>query len=391
MADDPLRWILHLDMDAFFASVEQLDDPELKGRPVIIGGAERGVVSTASYEARRFGVRSGTPMFEARRLCPQAVFLKGRMSRYAEKSREIMTLLRDFSPLVEQASVDEAYLDATGLERVFGSTEGMARQLQESVRERSGLTCSVGLAPVKFLAKIASDMRKPAGLTIVSHAEVPAFLKTLPVGKIPGVGPGLRKELDLLGVRMAADVERFPPDFWQRRFGKIGERLYERGLGLDPRPVLPFYEAKSESAENTFARDTSDPEELATWLLRQSERVGKNLRRMGKRGRTVTLKLKYADFTQKSRSRTLDKPTDLTRVIYETALDLLRAKALEKPLRLIGVGVSQFGEKEEQFSLLPDEKEQDLERESALEKALDKAREKFGAKALVRGKLFGKH
>ncbi|MDL2279599.1 DNA polymerase IV [Desulfovibrio sp. OttesenSCG-928-G11] len=388
MATHPLRWILHLDMDAFFASVEQLDAPELRGLPVIIGGAERGVVSTCSYEARSFGVRSAMPMFEARRLCPQAVFLRGRMSRYAEKSREVMELLRDFSPLVQQSSIDEAYLDATGLERIFGSAEDMARKVQQAVLEESGLTCSVGLAPVKFLAKIASDLKKPGGLTIIAHEEVAGFLTRLPIGKIPGVGPSMLRQLELLGVRMAADVTRFPASFWKERLGKAGEVLYRRGQGIDLREVEPYSEAKSESAENTFARDISDPEELATWLLRQSERVGTNLRRMGQKGRTVTLKLKYADFTQKSRSRTLEEATDVTRVIYETALALLREKALEQPLRLIGVGVSQFGAKSVQYSLLPDRRERDLERERALDKALDASRARFGARAVVRGRLF---
>ena len=389
MADTPpLRWILHLDMDAFFASVEQLDNPELVGKPVIIGGAERGVVSTASYEARQFGVHSAMPMFEAKRRCPHAFFLQGRMSRYAEKSREIMAILRDFSPLVEQASVDEAYLDATGLEHVFGSVEAMARQLQKSVQSQSGLTCSVGLAPVKFLAKIASDMRKPAGLTILPHQEVPAFLRSLRVEKIPGVGPGLRKELELLGVRMAADVERFSLEFWERKLGKAGKSVYDRGRGIDPREVTPFTEPKSESAENTFAKDTANLDELAVWLLRQAERVGKNLRRMGKRGRTITLKLKYADFTQKSRSRTLDAPTDVTRVIFETALELLHEKPLERPLRLIGVGVSHFGEKVEQLSLFSTQHDAELKREQALDKVMDTARARFGGEALVRGRIF---
>lgn len=388
MVTQPLRWILHLDMDAFFASVEQLDAPELRGLPVIIGGAERGVVSTCSYEARAFGVRSAMPMFEARRLCPQAVFLRGRMRRYAEKSREVMELLRDFSPLVQQSSIDEAYLDATGLERIFTSAENMARKVQQAVLENSGLSCSVGLAPVKFLAKIASDMQKPGGLTIIAHEEVDGFLTRLPVGKIPGVGPSMLRQLELLGVRMAADVTRFPASFWKERLGKAGELLYRRGQGIDPREVEPHSEAKSESAENTFARDTGDPEELATWLLRQSERVGANLRRMGQKGRTVTLKLKYADFTQKSRSRTLEEATDVTRVIYETALALLREKALEQPLRLIGVGVSQFGEKSAQYTLLPDQRAQELQRERALDRALDASRARFGVRAVMRGRLF---
>jgi DNA polymerase-4 len=388
MQSEPLRWILHLDMDAFYAAVEVLDNPELKGKPVIIGGAERGVVSTASYEARKYGVRSAMPMFQARKLCPHAVFIRGRMERYVEKSREVMALLERFSPLVEKASVDEAYLDATGLERVFGSALNMARELQATIYEHSRLSCSIGLAPVKFLAKIASDMQKPKGLTVLSHAETPAFLERLPVGKIPGVGPRMLKALELLGVRTAGDVQRYPKSFWQERMGKAGEMLFERGHGIDPRAVEPYSEPKSESAENTFAKDISDMEELSVWLLRQAERVGKNLRAGRLAGRTITLKLKYNDFTQKTRSRTLKQPTNLTRTIYDTAMDLLRGQPLERPLRLIGVGVSLFGASEHQLALLPDPEERDIRREAALDATLDALRGKFGSGTVVRGKLF---
>ncbi len=377
-----------MDMDAFFASVEQLDNPDLRGKPVIIGGAERGVVSTASYEARRFGVHSAMPMFEARRRCPHAVFIRGRMKRYQEKSREVMAVAARFSPLVEKASVDEAYLDATGLERIFGTAEHMARCLQSAVLEESGLTCSLGLAPVKFLAKIASDMKKPAGMVVLSHEDVPAFLQTLPVGKIPGVGKRMRESLDLLGVRHAADVLRFPKEFWLQRLGKAGDVLYDRAGGIDPRPVEPFTPPKSESAENTFAEDTKDREKLSGWLLRQSERVGESLRKQRLAGRTITLKIKYTDFSQHTRSRTLKQPTNLTRIIYETALALLDESKVERPLRLIGVGVSHFGEEERQFSLLPDAGEERDRREAAIDATLDRLRGKFGNTAVVRGKLF---
>jgi DNA polymerase-4 len=299
-----------------------------------------------------------------------------------------MTLLERFSPLVEKASVDEAYLDATGLERVFGSALNMARELQAAIYEHSRLTCSIGLAPVKFLAKIASDMQKPNGLTVLSHAEVPAFLERLPVGKIPGVGPRMLKSLELLGIRTAGDVQRYPKSFWQERMGKAGEMLFERGHGIDPRAVEPYTEPKSESAENTFAKDISDLEELSVWLLRQAERVGRSLRAGGLAGRTITLKLKYDDFTQKTRSRTLKQPTNLTRIIYDTAMDLIRERPLERPLRQIGVGVSHFGISEHQLALLPDPEEPDMRREAALDATLDALRGKFGSGTVVRGKLF---
>jgi DNA polymerase-4 len=284
--------------------------------------------------------------------------------------------------------VDEAYLEATGLERIFGSVDALARNLQKEILENAGLTCSIGLAPVKFLAKIASDMRKPAGLTILAHAGVADFLRSLPVGKIPGVGPSMLKNLELLGVRTAADAQRFPREFWKRRLGKAGEMLHDRAHGNDPRPVTPYRAPKSESAENTFARDTGDADVLSAWLLRQAERVGKRLRRQGLAGRTVTLKLKFADFTQTTRSRTLTEPTNLTRILYETALELLREKKTDRPLRLIGLGVSHFSAGEKQLFLLPDPAEEALKREAALDAALDALRDRFGASAVIRGKLF---
>ncbi|MDR0828264.1 MAG: DNA polymerase IV [Desulfovibrio sp.] len=389
MDESPPRWILHLDMDAFYASVEQLDNPDLRGKPVIIGAGARGVVSTASYEARKYGVRSAMPIFEARRLCPKGVFLPGRMRRYVEKSREIMARLQLYSPLVQPASIDEAYLDATGLELVFASAENMARVLQKDIYETCGLSCSIGLAPVKFLAKIASDLQKPAGLTILRHADVPAFLDRLPIGKIPGVGPGMLKKLELMNMRFAGDIQRYPQDFWEKHLGKAGNLLFERACGVDPRSVHGLADPKSESAENTFAADTKDPVLLSAWLLRQAERVGKSLRRQGLSGRTVTLKIKYADFTQSSKSRTLENPVNSTRAIYETALDLLSGCALQKPLRLIGLGVSKFDTKLKQLPLLSNPAaQQGALRDASLDAALDRLREKFGNGAVVRGKLF---
>lgn len=383
-----IRWILHLDMDAFFASVEQLDRPELRGKPVIIGGGDRGVVSTASYEARRYGVRSAMPMFQARRLCPNGVYISGRMSRYKEKSLEVMSVLHSFSPLVEQASVDEAYLDATGLEHIYGSAAEMALRLQQEVFSRTGLTCSLGLAPVKFIAKIASDMQKPSGLTIIAHEDVPDFLRKLPIGKIPGVGRHMLQKLEMLGVRHASDVERFPKAFWENKMGKAGLALYDRGRGIDPREIEPSREPKSESAENTFEKDSCAPDFLASWLLRQSERVGKRLRKQQLAGRTITLKIKYADFTQHTRSRTLKAPTNSTRVIFDTAMELLAESKVQRPLRLIGVGVSQLGKEAQQLALLPSLEEEKKRRDAALDSALDALQDKFGAEAVIRGKLF---
>lgn len=381
-----MKRILHLDMDAFFASVEQVDNPHLRGRPVMVGGRDRGVVAACSYEARRFGVRSAMPSAEARRRCPQGVFVPGRMHRYKEVSLRIMALLEDFSPLVEQASVDEAYLDITGMGSLFGSPERLAAALKQAIREHTGLPCSIGIAPVKFLAKIASDYDKPDGLFILGPEKVAEFLRRLPVAKIPGVGKRGLERLRTLNIHYAADVQRYSPDFWKSRYGKWGESLYERGQGRGCDVVRPGHEAKSESAENTFDEDTADRDLLCRWLLLQAERVSRSLRRMGVEGRTVTLKVKFADFQQITRSTTMAAPTNNTERIFQAAAELLAALELKKKVRLIGVGVSNFDVPPRQLSLLAEER---AEKQAKLDVAVDGIREKFGGDSLVRGRLFG--
>lgn len=386
-----MRWIMHIDMDAFFASVEQLDNPDLRGKPVVVGGGARGVVAAASYEARVFGVRSAMPTGLVKRLCPQVIFVRGRRKRYSELSRTIMATLGNFSPTVEPASIDEAYLDASGLERLFGPVETLARRIQEAVHAATGgLTCSVGVAPVKFLAKIASDINKPNGIYVLYHAAMPAFLRELPVQRLPGVGKQFLKQLEGFGVRTAGQVQRYPREFWERRFGKAGAMLFARAQGIDGRNVEPVSAPKSESAENTFAEDVWDTEALHTALLAHAERVGTSLRKQGLSGRTITLKVKYADFTQFTRSRTLPRSTNATQTIYETACALLAACALAQKVRLIGVGVSGFQEGAEQglLPLAPQQGVPDEERRRSLDAALDTVRQRFGKSAVVRGRLF---
>lgn len=385
MPTPPPRLILHVDMDAFFASVEQLDDPKLRGRPVIVGGQERGVVAACSYEARAFGVRSAMPMARARQLCPHGAFVAVRGKRYAQVSRQVMALLDDFSPVVEQASVDEAYLDVSGQGRIFGSPGQLGMKLKQAVREATGLTCSVGIGPVKFLAKIASDQNKPDGLFILLPEEVDSFLRDLPVAKIPGVGKRAEEQLAGLAVRRVGDVLRYPEEFWRGRFGAWGEMLCQRARGIDPRPVVREYQAKSEGAENTLAQDCGDRDELKRWLLDQAERVGARLRRDGHAGRTVTLKVKFSDFKSITRSRTLPQATGSTRAIFETAAGLLDAEALPRKVRLIGLSVSNFSRSTGQLFLYQD---QDSQRDQKLDAALDAIRAKFGFQAMIRGRLF---
>jgi len=377
------RFIMHVDMDAFFASIEQIDNPELYGKPLAVGGGTRGVVCTASYEARRFGVHSAMPVRLALRLCPKLILVKPRMARYVEVSRQVMNILKRFSPCVEQASVDEAYLDATGLERLFGSVESLAHQVKDSVRkETGGLTCSVGVAPVKFLAKIASDRHKPNGLTIIWSEDVPSFVRSLAVSDIPGVGKAFLEALTLLGVRRCGDVLNMPRAFWEQRFGKAGIMLWTRAQGIDTRPVVSFRPPKSESAENTFDTDTLDYEFMKAWLYRHSDRVGKELRRKGLMGRVVTLKIKYADFSQITRQLSLNEPTCATQTIYESACKLLDMLAPKKLVRLVGVGVSGFGYENQGFLPLSSSTHEEEMRRTRLDKVLDS----LGGK-VVRGRM----
>ncbi|NDV19646.1 DNA polymerase IV [Pseudodesulfovibrio sp. JC047] len=383
------HWILHIDMDAFFASVEQLDNPELRGQPVAVGGSsERGVVSAASYEVRAYGVHSAMSVVKARQLCPNIILVPGRMKRYKAVSRLAMGVLHEFSPTVEQTSVDEAYLDGTGLERLFGPIDEVARRIKTRMVEVTGLTCSVGAAPVRFLAKIASDVNKPDGIFIVHHQDVPTFLHTLPVQKIPGVGKKFVQRLKRHGVRTCGDVLRKPRYYWEERLGKYGGALHDRASGIDPTPVMVSSGAKSCSAENTFHQDTTDRDILKKWLLVQSERVGADLRRHGYKGRTVTLKIKYADFKQITRSKSLDGRTDETSVIFETVCGLLQRERLRRAVRLIGVGVSNFEIRTRQVMLF-EESPLELEATSELDKAVDAVRRKFGGTAVTRVDLLG--
>ncbi len=367
-----------------------MDNPALRGKPVAVGtDCTRGVLSAASYEARKFGVRSAMPSRMAKKLCPELIFMPGRMGRYKELSQAIMGALQNFSPHVEQASIDEAYVDGAGLERLFGPIESLCTQIQSAVHEASGgLTCSVGAAPKKFLAKIASDIHKPHGIYVLHPEAIPAFLQKLPVQKIPGVGKKFMEDLQKLGVRHAGDVARYPEEFWQRRFGKGGMQLWRRAHGHDSNLVTPYTEPKSESCETTFHEDTLDKAFLQKNLMAQAERVGASLRKQGFSGRTITLKVKFADFSQITRSRTLSQSTQGTQTIFATACELLENLTLTQKVRLIGVGVSGFHAGSEQGLLFQTSPQESSKKHDKLDSALDSLRQKFGQKAIVRGRLF---
>lgn len=391
------KYIMHVDMDAFYASIEQRDNPEYKNKPLIVGGKTRGVVSTCSYEARKFGVHSAMPIFEAKRKCPQGIFISPRGKVYAEVSRQIHAILQNYSPLVEMASIDEAYLDITGLENLFGTPLEIARALQDEIYTKTnGLTCSIGIAPIKFLAKIASDERKPHGIFMISYADMSGYLKELSIAKIPGVGKKFLEELKKLGMKKCADVLAIEKSFWEEKFGKAGIMLYERASGIDRREVEPYTERKSESAETTLDENVKDKAVLKKWLLVHAERVGTGLRKQNLKGRTINVKIKFADFKQITRQLTLESRTNATDTIYQNACLLLDEITLTKPVRLIGLGVSGFEEQSENkqlslFSVLEEKeetKEYIEEKRNNLDAVLDELREKYGKSAVIRGKLF---
>ncbi len=393
------KYIMHVDMDAFYASIEQRDNPEYRNKPLIVGGKTRGVVSTCSYEARKFGVRSAMPIFEAKRKCPQGIFISPRGKVYAEVSRQIHAILQNYSPLVEMASIDEAYLDITGLENLFGTPLEIARALQDEIYTKTnGLTCSIGIAPIKFLAKIASDERKPYGIFMISYADMSGYLKELSIAKIPGVGKKFLEELKKLGMKKCADVLAIEKSFWEEKFGKAGIMLYERASGIDRREVEPYTERKSESAETTLDENVKDKAVLKKWLLVHAERVGTGLRKQNLKGRTINVKIKFADFKQITRQLTLESRTNATDTIYQNACLLLDEITLTKPVRLIGLGVSGFEELSENkqlslFSVLEEKeetKEYIEEKRNNLDAVLDELREKYGKSAVIRGKLFSK-
>lgn len=343
------RTILHLDLDAFYASVEQLDDPSLRGRPVIVGGtSDRGVVCAASYEARRFGVRSAMPTARARRLCPQAVFLRPRFDRYGELSDRIFDVYRRYTPLVEPLSLDEAFLDVSASRSLHGDGPAIARAIRAAVRAEAGLTVSAGVAEVKMAAKIATDFGKPDGLTVVPTGGVAAFLAPLPIGRLWGVGEVTEAALRRLGVATIGDLARLPEAALASVIGaERAHGLRELAGGRDDREVSPDEGLKSVGGEETFDADVRGEEALARCLLAQAARVGRRLRAHGLRGRVVTLKVKYADFTLVTRRATLPAPTDDDRAIYRAARAQLARIDPSRAVRLAGVTVSGFEEQGE--------------------------------------------
>jgi len=384
------RVVLHIDMDAFYASVEQLDHPELRGKPVIVGGSSnRGVVSAASYEARKFGVRSAMPIFQAKKRCADGIFVPVRMSRYKQMSDQVMEILEKYSPTVEQVSIDEAFLDLSGLERLHGSSEQIARRIKDEIRSVLSLSCSVGIAPNKFLAKVASESNKPDGTTIIPSREAGAVARSLPAGKVPGVGKKTVDRLARLKVITLGDLLALPEAVLLKAVGKFAYTLLEYAKGKDESPVVSHTDAKSISSEETFEENTNDFEVLRKELLAQAEEVGQRLRKNKLKGSTVTLKLRRADFDRITRSISFSEASDSTNTLYGHALRLLEAVDLSEKFRLIGIAVSGFAKTKsaaEQLTLFGGESRRD-ESWREVEKAMDSIKDKFGYEAIKRGTL----
>jgi DNA polymerase-4 len=338
------RAIAHVDMDAFYASIEQRDRPELRGRPVIVGASPtgRGVVSAASYEARPYGVHSAMPIGRAARLCPHAAFLPVDMPKYQRVSVQIMTILADFSPLVEPVSVDEAFVDLSGTESLFGSPLDAVRSIKRRILTETGLTASAGLAANKFVAKVASELEKPDGLVVVAAGDEARFLGALPIERLWGVGRVMAKALGELGFATIGQLQRAPRALLARRFGKHGEALYDLAFGRDDRPVEPYGAPKSIGAEETFGVDCTSPDKLNTTLRTHAERVAAELRESGFAAGRVTVKLRFAPFETHTRSAT-GEPTQDGLELYRRALALLERDPITRPVRLIGLSASRLG------------------------------------------------
>jgi DNA polymerase-4 len=382
------RHIAHVDMDAFYASVEIRDDPTLEGKPVVVGGAadQRGVVAAASYEARKYGIHSAMPMAQAVRRCPDLVRLPGDPAKYAQVSAQVFEVLERHSPLVEPISLDEAFLDVTGLEKRHASAEALGRAIKDEIRATVRLTASVGIAPIKFAAKLASDHGKPDGLVVIEREQLLAFLHPLPVERLWGVGKKTAPRLHELGLATIGDVAAKSPAWLRDRLGELGLFLHALANGVDDREVVPDEPAKSISSEMTFAEDLSDRARLLAIVADQAQTVAARLRRNGLRGRTVQLKMRDETFATRTRRHTLGAPSDDGDVVYRAAKALLEADPLERPLRLIGVGVSGLVEAvAETLPLFGDTGEPERAEDARFQQALDRVEEKFGAGSIRRG------
>ncbi|MBP1753035.1 MAG: polymerase [Geobacteraceae bacterium] len=381
------RIIMHIDMNAFFASVEQQGNPELRGKPIaVIGSAKRTVITTSSYEARAYGVKTGMATWEARQKCPHLIFVIGDNRKYTYTSAQIVKLMMQFTPLVEVFSIDEAFLDITGSLSLYSSPERIAHLLKAEIRHHFGITCSIGIAPNKLLAKLASDMQKPDGLTVIRPDEVGQVLDRVPAKDLCGIGRKTARQLALYGIKTCGDLGRFPVGILRKRFGIIGERLHQMGLGIDDSPVIPAEQAdevKSVGHSMTLERDIEDREEILKFLLQLSEMVGRRARRYSVWGKTVTLSIRYADFdTWVGRQETLPSFINQSGDIYRTAVGILDTLVLMQPVRLLGVRLSNLRYESNQLPLFHEER-----KKAMLVDAMDEVNDRYGDFSVTFGSL----
>jgi DNA polymerase IV len=383
------RIILHIDMNAFFASVEQQSNPELRGKPIaVIGSAKRTVITTASYEARAFGVKTGMNTWEARQKCPQLIFVVGNNRKYTYTSKGIIRIMREYTPLVEVFSIDEAFLDVTGCLSLFGPPEKICHEIKRRIREEFGLTCSIGIAPNKLLAKLASDMQKPDGLTIIAPDQISRVLEKVPIKDLCGIGAKTQQQLGKFGIKSCGDLGRFPVEVLRRKFGIVGERLHQMGLGIDHAPVVPEEESeevKSVGHSTTLEHDITDRQEIVRHLLQLSEMVGRRARRYQVAGKCVTLTVRYTDFTTFSKQQSRSSYTNNSDEIYQASVQLLDAMELSQPVRLLGVKVSSLRHHTEQLPLFAADRKKAL-----LASAMDEVNNRFGESSVTFGTLVGK-
>lgn len=379
------RQIIHIDLDAFFVSVEQVLNPDLQGKPVVVGGHpdSRGVVTCASYEARKFGLHAGMPIATARRLCPHAIFIPGTFATYRDYSAKFMDVLAQFSPDLEPGGLDEAFLDLTGFEPLYGPIRETAHRIKSRIREELEITASIGIATCKVVAKVASDFSKPDGLTEVTPGTEKEFLAPLPVKDLPGVGPKMQQALKKIGVSSIGQLAQLPVSLMKDNFGVFGEVIHRHANGIDNREVKPYGEVKSISRETTLAQDTLDFRLLKATLRYLTEKVGADLRNQGKQARCVTLKLRYTDFDTITRSQTQKQPTALDQAIFNVGSELLDKCLSQRrqPIRLIGIGVSNLVGPEKQLDML----DNSSLRLAYLDRAIDQIRKKYGFRAIETG------
>ena len=400
MSNNQRLSIIHLDLDAFFASVEQRDNPAYRGKPLIVGGisggkgnSNRGVVCAASYEARKYSIHAGMPIWEARQKCPKGIFIPSQMNKYLKASKKFFQICSDYTPLLEPLSIDELFLDVSGCESLFGSSKTIGKKIKERVYQELGLKVSVGIAENKLLAKIATNLGKPDGFYVIPSKDIQKILYPLPISALWGIGRKTEELLKKFGIYRVEQLARMPDSILENLLGKNGKKIKLLAQGIDESPVTPPSTAKSISKETTFGTNISEKAVLLKELLKLSQSVGYVARKKGYKGRTITLKIRFQDFTTFNRSKTLENPTNLDDIIFKTGAELLdKVKHKKGGVRLLGIKLSNLtlGKGIKQLKILRDKEEEKNDKLEQLTQSLDKIREKFGSQAITRARLLPK-